>query len=109
MWSPGDEYKFQNAIASNDIKQSLQNLMENQPEKNENMSQYIDKFSSNFTEIICRAAKNASIKLKTKKNNSNKKTRRLKHKTKPWFNDKCRTLKNDYNNLVKEIKRDPFK
>ena len=107
-WAPGDELKFQKALSTSQVQNDILHLMESKPIQTENIGHYVDKLSSNFTEIIDKAANAANIKLKTFNRSSNKKNFSKKRKTKPWFDEKCKLLKNVYNRLAKALKRDPF-
>ena len=103
IWTHGDNEEFQNVISSSYFQQCIGTLMEDNCN-----SENIDTFSKNLTEIICNAASTAKIKLKTRKSSIGHSAKITKRKSKPWFNGKCKSLKNDYQKLVKEIKRDPF-
>ena len=57
------------------------------------------------------SAKNARIRYVSSKNNRNKRSMANKKpsvKGKPWFDDRCRLLKNEHKRLAKCIKNDPF-
>ena len=103
-WDPECEGKFKEALASNYLQQDLSNLMEHKPNQGENIAHYIDKLSSNFSDIITKAAKTANIPIKTGRKISNRISKTTKSRNKPWFDNKCKSLKTSYDRLVKNAK-----
>ena len=64
-----------------------------------------------LTSVLVDSAVNAKIRFvssKRKKSNSSQKNKKPFTRNKPWFDDKCRLLKNEHKRLARCIKKDPF-
>ena len=110
-WSSGDDTKLQEVLSNDDFQQKLTELNLALDGKNCD----VDKSSVELTNIISEAAKQANIKCRSIKPNkcqrANKKCKSsspLTKKSKPWFDNKCKELKIQYDRVLKCAKRNPF-
>ena len=110
VWSRGDNLKLQATLSNEYFRLKLDELNM----KLDGDGCDIDLNSAELTNIISEAAKQAEIECRRIKPKSQKVKNRGKKsltpvkKSKPWFDNKCKELKHQYDKLLKCIKRNPF-
>ena len=111
VWSQVDTNRFLESLAKDHIQQELRDLIKQFDVKDtEDVSHTdnIDLASIKLIDIISGAAKSAGLKMKCKPKTRQCGSSKKKTRSKPWFDEKCKSLKAQCSKLFAMIKRDPF-